>query len=462
MSTPSTLQRGDGGTGDRRTVPLTQLVHLMAEYQKLGEHRQTFTPASMSGDTFVRGCGLIAGGLAIVACLCATAGWWVGSATVAVFALLAVLAAGLRSRLAGAGRGARLDLFDYGLTVFRSGQEIVAFRWDTLEVRQQVIPFHNSATPATDYSFALSGPGGVREAFDGHQFADANEWGPLIQSAVTATQLPGVVSSIDAEETVRFGEVAVNLNELAFGGSVYPWEEVQKIDAQAGLVRIKFAGRWISLAAVESIPNFYIFNEVIERLRIAAAEELAEGIAPQPLRDDSDAESNAEPDRVVSEFDSVDSDSVEPLPESAASEAGQHVSESAAASAGHASNSVELETAGSESTSAASESAEPAPELERVEPESDLVAGESVGAEPDPAASGAVGSEPKSVEVEPKQNDSAEPRSDEQSAEDETRRAMPVGSQVIAPEADEPEGAEPQAPGDELRPGSTTLAGRGR
>jgi len=294
LSTPSTLQRDNGGTGDRRTVPLTQLVHLMSEYQKLGEHRQTFLPAPMSGDTFVRACGLIAGGLAIVAGICATAAWWVGSATVAVFALLPLLAAGLRGRLAGRGRGARLDLFDHGLTVFRSGQEIVAFRWDTVEVRQEVIPFHNTAA-AADYSFVVTGPGGMYEAFDEHQFACAHEWGPLIQSAITATQLPPAVAAIDAEETVRFGEVEVSLVDLAFAGSRYPWEQVQKIDSQGGLVRIKFDGRWISLAPVNSIPNFYIFNEVAERLRIAAAEELAEGIVPQPVRNQGDTEPPAEP-----------------------------------------------------------------------------------------------------------------------------------------------------------------------
>ncbi|WP_216903285.1 DUF6585 family protein [Nocardia alni] len=283
MTTPSTPQRGTGGTGDRRTVPLTQLAHLMAEYQKLGDHRQTFLPASMSTDAFVRGCCMVAGGLAVVAAICVTAGWWIGCVTFAILALVPVVAAGLRSRLAGPHRGARLDLFDYGITVYRSGQQIAAFRWDTVEVRQEVVRFHNSSSPTADYAFTLSGPGGAHEKFDEHQFADANEWGPAIQTAVTATQLPRAVAAIDAEETVRFGDVAVNLLEIVFGGMRYPWERVQMIDARGGLVRIKFAGRWISMAPVESIPNFYIFNEVAERLRMAAAAELAEGLLSQEV-----------------------------------------------------------------------------------------------------------------------------------------------------------------------------------
>jgi hypothetical protein len=434
------LQRGNGGTGDRRTVPLTQLIHLMAEYQKLGEHRQTFPTASLSGDTFVRACGMIAGGLAIVAGICATAGWWVGSATVAAFAVIALLAAALRGRLTGHSRSARLDLFDHGLTVFRSGQEIRAFRWETLEVRQEVIPFHTAAVRATEYSFVLTGPGGMREAFDEHQFASANEWGPLIQSAVTATQLPGVVAAIDAELTVHFGEVAVDLRELAFAGSSYPWEQVQKIESQGGLVRIKFDGRWISLAPVESIPNFYIFNEVIERLRIAAAEELAEGIAPQSVRAESEAAASAESAELASDSESADS-----------TDAKLRDSES--------------QSAATESVAAGAESVQPA--LEPVEhPTAETSGTESAGAEsPEPSVTESVGRESKStvseaVDPAPKPGGA---ESIEQSSGSEARWAASVGPQTTVPEPDEAvQAAAVEAPARKSKSTRGTLAGRRR
>lgn len=428
------LQRGNGGTGDRRTVPLTQLIHLMAEYQKLGEHRQTFLTASMRGDTFVRACGMIAGGLAIVAGICATAGWWGGSATVAVFAVVTLLAAGLRGRLTGHSRGARLDLFDYGLTVFRSGQEIRAFRWETLEVRQEVIPFHTSAAPATEYSFVLTGPGGMREAFDEHQFASAGEWGPLIQSAVTATQLPSAVAAIDAELTVHFGEVAVDLRELAFAGSSYPWEQVQKIDSQGGLVRIKFDGRWISLAPVESIPNFYIFNEVIERLRIAAAEELAGDVASQSVRDESGT-------AVSAESESAASADVKLQESESKSAAAESVAVSAK-SARSAAEPVELSAAESSGTeSVAAESVE----------SSDT---ESVGLESKSTVSEAVDPEPKP--------DAAE--SIEQSSGSDARRVASVRTQTIVAEPGEPvqAAAHDDTPVRKSKSARRTLAGRRR
>jgi hypothetical protein len=278
VTTPSTGRQGDAG--ERPKVPLTKLVHLMAEYQKLGAQRQTFLPAAMSGDTFVRACGLISGGLAIVAGICATASWWTGMIVFVVLALVPLAAAWVRSSLTGAVRTARMDLFDYGMTVYRSGQEISAFRWDTAEVRQSVIPAHGAADATTaEYSLTLDGPDGAHESFDERQFDCAHEWGPAIQSAVTATQLPRAVAEIDAGQQVLFGEIAVDLAELTFAGTSYPWEQVNTIDAQGGLIRFKSGGRWITLPPIEAIPNFYIFNEVAERLRMAAAAELAEGYA---------------------------------------------------------------------------------------------------------------------------------------------------------------------------------------
>ncbi len=274
VTTPSTLERESGGTGGRRTVPLSQLIYLIAEHDKLGTHRQTFLPAPLSGDAVVRGCVLVAGGLVAVGGLCAAVGSMIGCGALGGLALVPAAAAFVRSRRNRGSRRARLDLFDNGMTVYRSSENVVAFRWDTMEVRQEVIPFHNAAAASTDYSFTLTGPGSSA-TFDEKVFQGAREWGPGIQSAVTATQLPGVVAAIDTEETVSFGDISVDLNHLTFAGKAYPWERIQRIEAQHGLVCIKVDGQWVSLDTVESIPNFYIFNEVTERLRLAALEELA-------------------------------------------------------------------------------------------------------------------------------------------------------------------------------------------
>ncbi|WP_019931191.1 DUF6585 family protein [Nocardia sp. BMG111209] len=301
MTTPST-QRGAGGTGGRRTVPLTQLIHLMSSYENLGEHRQTYLRAPASGDPVVRGCGLVAGGLVAVSVLCIVAGAPAAAVVVILCALIPAGFAALRGRRNRRSRGARLDLFDRGLTVYHSGEEIAGFHWTTVEVRQQSIPLHQSAAAATDYAFVLTGPGGHRAEFDEAEFANAREWGPLIQSSVTAAQLPGIVAAIDGEQTVHFGDLAVSLLELVHDGARYPWERIQTIDPRGGIVRIKVDGNWISLGRVGAIPNFYIFNEVIERLRVAAVE-FPDPYGPRAAAGEVAPETSAGPDVAVGRND---------------------------------------------------------------------------------------------------------------------------------------------------------------
>ncbi|MEV5836279.1 DUF6585 family protein [Nocardia sp. NPDC052112] len=277
MTTPS---QGDIGTGGSQKVPLSQLIHLMAEYQKLGTHRQTFLPAPAS-DTFVRGCGIVAGGFMAVGVICVTVGAYPGALAVGLIGLVPASMAFLRGRRNRRHRAARLDLFDFGMTVYRSGEQVAGFRWNTAEVRQQVIPFQTSAP--TEYSLRMSGPDGAEAAFDDTLFGDARDWGRAIQSAVTLAQLPRAVAAIDDGATVEFGEITLDLTALYFRSRAYTWEHIQLIDARSGLVRMKVDGNWVSLTPVGQVPNFYIFNELAERLRVAAAAEFAaESAATEP------------------------------------------------------------------------------------------------------------------------------------------------------------------------------------
>ncbi|MFF2085192.1 DUF6585 family protein [Nocardia sp. NPDC058176] len=262
MITPN---RPEDATEARHTVPLTQLIHLMAEYQHLGAHRDTFL-ATPADDTFVRGCGIVAGSIAVIGVICTAVGAWQGGVSLLAIAALPVLLAFRRGMINRQNRAARIDLFDHGVTVYRSGQRVAGFRWDSTEVRQETIPFHD--TVAVTYLLQLSGPGGVEATIDEEGFARAREWARAIQSAVTATQLPAAVAAIDNGDTVTFGELSLSLDALTFRAESFPWDNIHLIDARSGHIRIKTAGTWRSLTPVSTIPNFYIFNELAERLRL--------------------------------------------------------------------------------------------------------------------------------------------------------------------------------------------------
>ncbi len=261
MITPN---RPEDVTEAGHKVPLTQLIHLMAEYQHLGAHRDTFL-AAPADDTFVRGCGIVAGTIATIGVICVGVGAWQGGLALLVMAAVPVLLAMRRGLINRRNRAARIDLFDYGVTVYRSGQRVAGFRWDSIEVRQEAIPFHD--TTAVTYLLTLSGPG-AEATIDEEGFARAREWARAIQSAVTATQLPAAVAAIDDGETVTFGDLGLSLDALTFRGESFGWADIQLIDARSGHIRIKLTGTWRSLAPVSTIPNFYIFNELAERLRL--------------------------------------------------------------------------------------------------------------------------------------------------------------------------------------------------
>ncbi|MFC4375935.1 DUF6585 family protein [Nocardia halotolerans] len=237
----------------------------MAEYQYLGAHRDTFL-ATPADDTFVRGCGIVAGSVAVIGVICAAVGAWPGAVALLSIAAVPVLLAVRRGLINRRNRAARIDLFEHGITVYRSGQRVAGFRWDSTEVRQQTIPFHDTV-PVT-YRLELSTPGSAETTIDEEGFARAREWARAIQSAITAIRLPAAAAAIDNGETVAFGTVTLSLDALTFRDQTYAWEDIQLIDARSGHIRIKVAGMWLSLAPVSTIPNFYVFNELAERLRL--------------------------------------------------------------------------------------------------------------------------------------------------------------------------------------------------
>lgn len=267
--TALTTPRPAGGTAGRRRVPMTQLVHLMCAYEQLGSHRTTYCRAPATADPYLRGFSMVVGGFVLVAAICAVVGGPVAAGFFGGLALIPLAGAVLCLRRWRRGRGARLDLFDLGLTVCSTGERITAFHWESMQVRQRVSAVDQAVTES-ECALTLTGPGGTRMVLSPRQFDDPREWSAAIQAAVAAAQLPSVASSVQRGETVHFGGLAVCQRELIFGERFFPWQRIQTLDARGGLVRIKVGGWWMPLVPVETVPNFYVFHEISDRLRMAA------------------------------------------------------------------------------------------------------------------------------------------------------------------------------------------------
>lgn len=186
----------------------------------------------------------------------------------------------LRGRSVGLGfKGAHLSLYEHGLVV-QSGAHASVFRWDTVLVLQDIVRVTSSYAPGQVVTrrYHLTDPSGTMYRLTGG-FLSPQQWGPAIQNAVTEAQLPGAWAAIKAGRTLTFGPIALSGANVTARGESVPWAQIQAIKVDRGFVSLKVAGRWRSLTTtpVNGIPNFFVFHELAELLRCAAAETASPG-----------------------------------------------------------------------------------------------------------------------------------------------------------------------------------------
>ncbi|MQY06207.1 DUF6585 family protein [Actinomadura macrotermitis] len=161
--------------------------------------------------------------------------------------------------------GARLDLFEHGLTCAMRG-ELHVVRYDRTSVLQDIV--RHTQSGITSYTYTLTDTGGRRFHLTG-MFTAPDEWGPAIQQGVTTAQLPRAVAALRAGERLTFGDIWLTAREVGSGQKGVPWAQVQDVKIHDGVVRIKVAGRWRALttALVRWTPNFFVFLTLAQRLR---------------------------------------------------------------------------------------------------------------------------------------------------------------------------------------------------
>ena len=93
--------------------------------------------------------------------------------------------------------------------------------------------------------------------------------GSIIQTQITERQFPLVARAINAGQDVRFGPLTVSAAGIAQGEETVRWDEVEDVRVHQGVVTVKKAGKWFAWekAKVGEIPNFFVFLEVVGRLR---------------------------------------------------------------------------------------------------------------------------------------------------------------------------------------------------
>ncbi|WP_240003222.1 DUF6585 family protein [Streptomyces cinnamoneus] len=173
----------------------------------------------------------------------------------------------LRSAAPKAGRDARLDLYERGMTVAVKDR-IHVVRYDTTAVFQEIVPCQDEAgRVATAYT--LTDVHGERVVLGGRpERGGAPAWGSEIQRAVAQAQLPRALDALDEGRRLVFGDIWLSGEEIGSGEVAARWPLVRRTEIRNGLVEVVIAGTSHGFAcAVSEVPNLFVFWTLVERFR---------------------------------------------------------------------------------------------------------------------------------------------------------------------------------------------------
>ncbi|MEU0281810.1 DUF6585 family protein [Streptomyces sp. NPDC006195] len=176
-------------------------------------------------------------------------------------------AAGARRLLrAGGGRGtspgARLDLYEHGMTVVGDGR-IHVIRYDTTVVRRRRVLSPRGITRA----HALVDVNGEQIVLRCGDFGHPEVWGPEIRRAVTDAQMPRALAALARGARLDFGPVWITADEVGSRWTSLRWAQVERIEILNGSVAVRAAGRWLVCGTVASeIPNLCVLRALAEHL----------------------------------------------------------------------------------------------------------------------------------------------------------------------------------------------------
>ncbi|WP_405583270.1 DUF6585 family protein [Streptomyces sp. NBC_01092] len=163
------------------------------------------------------------------------------------------------------GAGARLDLYEHGLTVTVDGR-IHVVRYDTTVVRRRRVLSPQGLTRA----HVLVGVDGERIVLRCGDFGEPQEWGPEIHRSVADAQVPRALVALTRGERLVFGPVWITRAELGSRGTTLRWAQVQRIEVLKGSVAVRTAGRWQVWGSVTSgIPNLCVLRALVQHLTAA-------------------------------------------------------------------------------------------------------------------------------------------------------------------------------------------------
>ncbi|WP_156677404.1 DUF6585 family protein [Nocardia sp. Root136] len=242
-----------------------------AAQSDLGQHRATYRSAEPSARRAV----IEAVGVVLFAVV-TVIGFAIGAEILGILGLTIVLMVGGRllfdllwlGYVSSRNRHARLDLYEHGVVVIVEGTPR-AIRYDTTTLKRNVVQLVRSPKPeqishAYTLTDAIGDPIVLR-----HTIAQPATWGPAIDRAVTAAQLPRSIAMLDAGGRLDFEHFWMTSTRIGAGNRSAAWLQVTEVEVSKGWVSIYVTGQSGPLESlpVSLIPNFTVFLKLVERMR---------------------------------------------------------------------------------------------------------------------------------------------------------------------------------------------------
>ncbi|MCO5993202.1 DUF6585 family protein [Actinoallomurus rhizosphaericola] len=246
-------------------------VRRAAEDARLGEFRAVYRPRSADrrSRTWLVLLGLP--GLVLlpfaVAFLLDGFGWASGLSLLLTAAYLGAAGRVLVREVLPGQSPTTVHLFENGV-VLSSWRAVTPFAWDAV-TELRVSGVRSAATGVATWHLTLSGRAGTEgEALIDGDVPGARELVETVSREVTERVLPTYLSRVEAGGKVRLGPFSVTRRGIAKDGEHVPWENVDRVEIEGGMVHVDRSDRPAGLTAIAAeVPNAVAFGELTRRLR---------------------------------------------------------------------------------------------------------------------------------------------------------------------------------------------------
>ncbi|HEU5198352.1 MAG TPA: DUF6585 family protein [Ktedonobacterales bacterium] len=149
--------------------------------------------------------------------------------------------------------------------VFLKGSTALPFRWDQVAFVWQRITrnYTNGVYTGTTFRYMVQRVDNVEVRIT-QQFRNGMQLGTQIQREATNRLTPAALAAVNAGQTLQFGPFSVSRQGLGTSRGMIPWNEVQQVSANRGIVVIQQRGqrKGKTYGMVYKVPNMYVFFNV--------------------------------------------------------------------------------------------------------------------------------------------------------------------------------------------------------